>query len=722
MRKFLSILMLACLLCGMVLPAGAEGEPTLYVKVGDERDYKTSLSFQAGNTLSAKFYTATTEDSVVISSLTGSTGLTVTGPDTENNFTLTSGTAGTYSVSYVQGETTYNMTVTITPPSSEETNTITVTDVAVLKDALSSQDKFDKFLSDNHYNNTDPLTIVLPAGNLGSITWGEIAPSNKAAVILQGVPETVMTGLTLNGGNVSVDGVTFTGSPAVTANVTCRVSNCRFDTDGDAFQLKQGQRLTLSGNTYYKNASSFALKVPGTGTEMWNVTVPKGATEVDGSVFQVSPVPAEKAMEYNFSSGIMSLLDNKWAIKYTADWPYTKCYVVRDGIAIASVTPTGKSGIPFNVTGQKYYVVEGELPSVTKVDASTKTVKIDETQSKYLGKVSLACDFTAAKVTDGKGNSVYSYLDSDGKLTFNVKKDTADTYTIKEVSTTKTVTKTTTTKTTSRSYNYKYQDYYLITPQRVTDCMRYVKDNLVTIECKEAGRRSISLPVASMAAAAEKGYSILLKNEKIADITIDAAALKSLAQQAKGTTVLLHYRSLNHKTLTTVGQASVQSHLAQYPNDSADLAFLVTATSDSETIEDLQRGAITLKIPFIVLPGTEEDDNVVYALQGENVAEARETTVADGFLTTKLLDLTEHMVFQAGEPVETTEETTEANVETTVEATQPETEAVTETTQPPEPEETDQGFPIWIPIVVAALLAGGGAAAYFLILRKRMKK
>ena len=35
-----------------------------------------------------------------------------------------------------------------------------------------------------------------------------------------------------------------------------------------------------------------------------------------------------------------------------------------------------------------------------------------------------------------------------------------------------------------------------------------------------------------MAAAAEKGYSILLKNEKIADITLDAAALKSLAQQA----------------------------------------------------------------------------------------------------------------------------------------------------------------------------------------------
>ena len=311
-------------------------------------------------------------------------------------------------------------------------------------------------------------------------------------------------------------------------------------------------------------------------------------------------------------------------------------------------------------------------------------------------------------------------MSSDGYLSFTLKTPNGDgTYNVKEV--TKTVTKaSTTTTTTKRSYNYKYQDYYLITPQRVTDCMRYAKDNLVTIECKEAGRRSISLPVASMAAAAEKGYSILLKNEKIADITLDAAALKSLAQQAKGTTVLLHYRSLNHKTLTTVGLASVQSHLDQFPNDNADLAFLVTATSDSETIEDLQLGTITLRIPFIVLPGTEEMKNEVYALQSETSADARETTVGDGHLTTRLTDLTEHMVFQIGEPVETTEETTEPTVETTVETTQPET--VPETTAAPEPVEEEKGFPIWIPIVAVLLLGGGGAAAWFLYLRKRFQK
>ena len=221
-----------------------------------------------------------------------------------------------------------------------------------------------------------------------------------------------------------------------------------------------------------------------------------------------------------------------------------------------------------------------------------------------------------------------------------------------------------------------------------------------------------------MAEAAEKGYSLLVKT-KDAELTLDAAALKSLAQQARGTTVLLRYQSLNHKTLTTVGQASLQSHLSQFPGDSADLAFLVTATSDSETIEDLQKGTVTLKIPFIVLPGTEEMENRVYALQSESLSEARETVVADGYLTTTLLDLTEHMVFQVGEPVETTEETTEATVETTEETIQPETEP--ETTAPTEPVETPKksgGLIIGLGVVLVSLCGVAG----FLFLRKRFQK
>ena len=44
MRKFLSILILVCLLCGLALPAGAEGEPAqLYVKVGGLCDTKLTV-------------------------------------------------------------------------------------------------------------------------------------------------------------------------------------------------------------------------------------------------------------------------------------------------------------------------------------------------------------------------------------------------------------------------------------------------------------------------------------------------------------------------------------------------------------------------------------------------------------------------------------------------------------------------------------------------------
>ena len=735
MKKFLSILMLACLLCGMVLPAAAEVEPSpLYAQEGDNTEFQTSLTFEAEQSLSARFYTENSADSPVIIATEGFTtqeGLSIGAPDENGNRSLSSSTAGSYSLSYELGEMTYSMTVTVTPaapPPPTGTSTVNVSDIAVFKEALTSQEKFDAFLNDNLYDNSDPLTLVLPSGNLGSITL-ECTPSSGASVVLKGVSGTTLTNLNIKTPGVSVDGITFNGSPAITANASCSVSNCKFTSSGDAFQLLQGENLTLSGNIY-SDTSSFAMKiVSSTGKEVWNIDVPDAVGVVDGSVFKVTIDPLDKAKGYNFSSNILSLVKDGWVIKYTADWPYTKCYVVKDGTAIASVTATSKNGIPFNVTGQKYYVVEGTLPTIRKVDNSTKTVEIDKLQSTYLQKVSLECGFAAAKVTDSAGKTVYSYLDSNGKLTFHVKASTAEKYNIEEISTTETVTKTTTktvtktvTKPASRSYKYTYQDYYLVTPAGFANGMRYVKDNLVTLDCTQAAKKPISLPVASMAEAAEKGYSLLVKT-KDAELTLDAAALKSLAQQARGTTVLLRYQSLNHKTLTTVGQASLQSHLSQFPGDSADLAFLVTATSDSETIEDLQKGTVTLKIPFIVLPGTEEMENRVYALQSESLSEARETAVADGYLTTTLLDLTEHMVFQVGEPVETTEETTEATVETTVETTeetiQPETEP--ETTAPTEPVETEKksgGLIIGLGVVLVILCGVAG----FLFLRKRFQK
>ncbi|MCI6227363.1 MAG: hypothetical protein MR636_01280, partial [Clostridiales bacterium] len=197
MRKFLSILMLACLLCGMVLPAGAEGEPAqLYAKVGDGASYQTNLTFEAGNTLTAKFYISNSDDSTAIVAAEGfnaQEGLSIGTPDENGNRSLSASTAGSYSLSYVLNGTTYSMTITVTVPT---TNTITVPDALPLNTILSDQTAFDAFLTTNHYSGSGDLTLLLPAGNLESVVCG-VSLSNGSSLILKG---TANLGTTVQGG------------------------------------------------------------------------------------------------------------------------------------------------------------------------------------------------------------------------------------------------------------------------------------------------------------------------------------------------------------------------------------------------------------------------------------------------------------------------------------------------------------------------------------------
>ena len=601
--------------------------------------------------------------------------------------------------------------VTIPAVEAEDTEALDrlQNDPAALIDSFRS--KYPRFT----YTDGD-LTIQLSAGSYGNLACKH--GLDGGTLTLQGVPGTTVMSLTVSAPDIHVDGIAFTAVPAVTTDTPCAVTNCEFRAPGNGFLLRKGEGgglpgLQLSGNTYYNSGKTFSMKV-GYGTGEWNVTVPAEVSTVDGALFEVScEEVGEKARKYSFQVG--TLPQQGWGFSYTADCGYDNCYVVNDGM----VTATGKTFAVENAGD--YFVVSGTVPAVTQVNTSTIKVEVDELQSRYLRKFSFKCSFKAVKVTDSKGKEVYSSRDSNGWVTFSLKSETKDTYTVTEVKTTTTVTKTT---TTSRKYTYKYQDYFLVTPQGFSDAMRRAVDGLVTLNCLDAARKPVSLPAASLAEAAEKGCQVLVKT-KNAELTLDAAALKSLAQQAKGTTVLLQYSSLNHKTLTTVGQASLKSHLAQHPNHSADLAFLVSASSDSEDIEDLQQGTVTLKIPFIVLPGTEEQENQVYALQGERTTDARETAVAEGYLTTKLLDLTEHMVFQVGEPVETTAETVEATeetlVETTAETTQPETEPETEPPQPPEPEESKAGGLQRVLIIVMAVMAAAVCGVLGIVLLSRRK-
>lgn len=803
MRKFLSILMLACLLWGLALPAGAEGEPAqLYVKVGGLCDtkltvpegfVKKTIKFYSDedcttevvpNTLDTEYVKLaedpedlgtyyieakkTLSDTISITA-DGYSAVALTispshlecsdmstvlsglqeGDEVTEAFQLVSGDEWRpYTITaadipeggwmeivgnkyYVRkagefqlGQYTGKVTVKVdrAPVAADDLNTS-----SKLNEILASKTALETYLG---YTITGPVTLKLPESVQyeGSIVIGE--GMDGVTLTLQGNKNTFKKGLVVNGGNNTIDGITFTSEPAITLkNVDqCAVSNCKFG--GTPFRIqtdKDGKAplLILTDNTFTAS-NDFAVVLGADGETVvgtWQAT-PKAdnaALRLGVDVYDYIPEKSSEvqAKEFFVDYSVDDAITDGWKFTFTFPCSFKEAYAVyNDGFGgkkgEGELTGTGeKKSYKMTVSGGGLYAaVSGSYPQL-----KDGKVVIRDVDKEYLSEVTF--DTTYANAVVNLGTKQVPSSINNKKLTFRL--DGAGTYTVTATTPSNTSAKA---PIAARKYNYKYQDYYLITPQRVTDCMRYAKDNLVTIECKEAGRRSISLPVASMAAAAEKGYSILLKNEKIADITMDPAALKSMAQQAKGTTVLLHYRSLNHKTLTTVGLASVQSHLDQFPNDNADLAFLLTATSDSETIEDLQLGTITLKIPFIVLPGTEEMKNEVYALQSETAASARETTVADGQLTTRLTDLTEHMVFQIGEPAETTEETTEPTVETTVETTQPETEpeTVPETTAAPEPEEEEKGFPIWIPIVAVLLLGGGGAAAWFLYLRKRFKK
>ena len=561
------------------------------------------------------------------------------------------------------------------------------------------------------------ITLRLPAQKYGNVVAG--AALADGTLTLRGTEGTEMEGLTVAAEKIRVDGVTFTGSgPAITVHTPagCEARGCCFSQTGYAFRLQLDENgnapsLTLAENTFENK---------------YMATLVQGDTEVGKWLAQTAQKPesvvldltaritrdTDAAFSVTFPGERAELISSGWVFNFLTACDYETCYCACGGKQAPSVLDAGQVQISAAKSGP-YTVVKGAYPT-----AVNGVVHVTGTDAAYLKEVTVDTAYASATVTRGT-KQVLSAIDG-GKLTFSVEKGQGD-YVIQEVKETATATSTAAkarTVTTSRRYSGTgYQDYHLVTPAGFRDAMRYVRDDTVTLNCTAAGRKPVSLPVSSMAEAAQNGYSLLVKTQN-AELTLDAAALKSLAQQAGGTNVLLQYQSLNHKTLSTVGQASVQSHLARNENHAADLAFLVTATSGGETIEDLQQGSVQLKIPFIVLPGQEDKENAVYALQSGTSAEARETAVADGYLTTRLLDLTEHMVFQIGEPVQTTGEATEpveqTTAETTMETTVPETETLA--AQPRTPEKEAGSFPVWLPVLAVLALAGAAGALYF---RKR---
>lgn len=672
MRKWLLILTLACLLWGSVLPAGADGE--------------LPCTKTAGCTLAD-----------------GHEGLCSALCDDTPGCILYGGHGGDCVTELALGAD------------------------ADINEVLASRDALLAYLEgkypDYHYAGGD-IALKLPAreNGYGIVTVGAQLSDGTLTLLGAGKGAAKMESLVVNAENVCVDGIAFNGATCVTVNAPsgCAFSNCSFRNTDCAIRLQldgegSAPLLTLSQNTFASVRMISLMSQEGTEIGQWWVS-PKStpAAAVIDFTAEIVENPDE-ALYLTFPGDISSLASSGWVFNFLTGCDYPTIYSVYEGVKSTSALTNGQAKLAVSKAGQ-YIVVNGSYPTVSK-----NVVKITEEHCEYLKEVTVSTAYTNATVTRSS-KKVLSAINNK-KLTFQL--NGAGSYTITEVKSTAKNTTTTKTTSTSRKSSTSAANAFLVTPQRFSDAMRCASDSTVTLNCTEAGKKPVSLPVESMGAAAAKGLTVAVKT-KSAELRLDAAALKSLAQQAKGDTVLLQYESLNHKSLTSTGQASLKNHLAQYPGHCADLAFMITVSSDGESIEDLQQGTITLKIPFIILPGTEELDNVVYALQGESASDARDTTVEDGYLTTTVLDLTEHMVFQVNPLAETvpavaeTETIPETTGETITETTAETTDFIADSEF--DEVEADAGFPLWIPVVAVLLLAGGGAAAWFLYFRKQIKK
>ena len=672
MRKWLLILTLACLLWGSVLPAGADGE--------------LPCTKTAGCTLAD-----------------GHEGLCSALCDDTPGCILYGGHGGDCVTELALGAD------------------------ADINEVLASRDALLAYLEGKypgyHYAGGD-IALKLPAreNGYGIVTVGAQLSDGTLTLLGAGKGAAKMESLVVNAENVCVDGIAFNGATCVTVNAPsgCAFSNCSFRNTDCAIRLQldgegSAPLLTLSQNTFASVRMISLMSQEGTEIGQWWVS-PKStpAAAVIDFTAEIVENPDE-ALYLTFPGDISSLASSGWVFNFLTGCDYPTIYSVYEGVKSTSALTNGQAKLAVSKAGQ-YIVVNGSYPTVSK-----NVVKITEEHCEYLKEVTVSTAYTNATVTRSS-KKVLSAINNK-KLTFQL--NGAGSYTITEVKSTAKNTTTTKTTSTSRKSSTSAANAFLVTPQRFSDAMRCASDSTVTLNCTEAGKNPVSLPVESMGAAAAKGLTVAVKT-KSAELRLDAAALKSLAQQAKGDTVLLQYESLNHKSLSSAGQASLKNHLAQYPGHCADLAFMITVSSDGESIEDLQQGTITLKIPFIILPGTEELDNVVYALQGESASDARDTTVEDGYLTTTVLDLTEHMVFQVNPLAETvpavaeTETIPETTGETITETTAETTDFIADSEF--DEVEADAGFPLWIPVVAVLLLAGGGAAAWFLYFRKQIKK
>ena len=472
MRKFFSILMLICLLWGMVLPARAEGETAqLYAQTGDGTDYRTSLTFEAGETLSARFYTAAAAENLIDAGTftADKTGLTIGEPGTGGNCVLSSKIPDTYTVSYEEGGITYCMEVAVTVPAAA-TNTITVPDAATLSTILSDQAEFDAFLTANHYSKTGDLTLVLPVGDIDSVTC-RVQLSNGAKLILKGASNkgTRITAMEIDSGDIVLSGIEFSTPPSTTGGVSnaitvksapstvCKFVDCTFSLSSaskgyvtNAFKLIQNSgkapMLSLDNNTFNYGCN---ISVPGRGT--WQATKYSNL-RFEAVDFGVAMTKTDSYIKAAFSDSISKLIDSSQIFKwtYSVGEKFKDYFLVYDRKLLEGSSLSKSYMLTFEVKDNgEYTIVAGKYPALVKKSGYYQ-LEVKDFHVNDLDEVTVKSPYAAVNVTLNK-KAVDCTVDTiSGTRYLTIPNLKSGTYTIKE--TTKTVTKTTKTKTTSRKY------------------------------------------------------------------------------------------------------------------------------------------------------------------------------------------------------------------------------------------------------------------------------
>lgn len=167
----------------------------------------------------------------------------------------------------------------------------------------------------------------------------------------------------------------------------------------------------------------------------------------------------------------------------------------------------------------------------------------------------------------------------------------------------------------------------------------------------------IELPKDALETVVKKEVSLTIELTE-AHVTLDEKALEAVAGQANGQTVSLEFTEIKEAKLNNAQKKVIQDELDNKIGQKHVFTFSCALTSDNQEIHDFHGGIATVRIPFVIQPGTRGEDHAVFYLSPDGSIERVEAVYEDGYLVVKLTHFSEYVVFHM--PEEVTMETAEA--------------------------------------------------------------